>query len=449
MPRSCYPCLAPRPAARLAPSAAVFGLVCLAFGILGSGPFAAPALAQPGGPSNVSVATVERRTFQIRVEALGWIEAVRATNVSAQVPGLVAEVLVEEGDRVEEGDVLLRLETLSRQIRKRRAEAELALDEQQLAEYRAGSRREDILEARASVGDAVAQLDEARLDRERIEALRGSDSVSEDEISSAQAVERSREAIRDQRQAILERLEAGPRPEVIARAEQSVAIRKAELDEIDDEIRKATIRAPFSGVVTEKLVEVGRYVNSGEALFSLVQTDPVRARLAVSEGDLRNLEVGQSATIGIAVAPDQRFQGTIRAIIPRGDPAAKTFPVTVRLDNENGMLLPGMSVKAFFDTMTKDGVLTVPSDAIAESPIGRVVFVVRDGKAERVPVRPGLTEKGLVVVEGEIEEGESVVVLGNETLRPGSPVRVVPRDVSAKNRGGERETGSTGGGQRP
>lgn len=433
MLRPFYSRAAQGPAARVL-SAGVFALL----GILASGLFVRAAFAQPGGPSNVSVAPVERRTFQIRVEALGWIEAVRETNVSAQVPGLVAEVLAEEGDQVEAGDVLLRLETVSREIRKRRAQAELAFEEQQLAEYRAGSRREDILEARAAVADAVAQLAEARLDRERVEALEGTDAVSDDEISSAKAVESSREAIRDQRQAILERLEAGPRPEVIARAEQSVAIRQAALDEIDDEIRKATIRAPFSGIIIEKLVDSGRYLNSGEAVFSLVQTDPVRARLAVSEADLRNLEPGQPATIGIAVAPEQRFEGTVRAIIPRGDPAAKTFPVTVRLENENGMLLPGMSVKAFFDTTTKDGVLTVPSDAIVESAVGRVVFAIRDGVAVRVPVRPGLTQQGVVVVDGEIEEGESVVVLGNETLRPGSPVRIVPRDVSAPRGGGER-----------
>lgn len=385
--------------------------------------------AQRGGPTKVSVTPIVRHVFHPQVEVLGRIEAVKDTVLGAEVPGLVVEVLVDEGSQVEAGEVVARLDTSLREIRKRRAEAELALAREQLREFNAGSRAEDIREAEAMLEDATAQLEEAIVDRKRIEALEGTDAVSEDEVSSARAAERSRAAVQMQRQALLDRLRKGPRAEVIARAESEVAVREANLAEIVDEIGKATIRAPFAGVITEKEVDVGRYVTAGGDLFGLVQTNPVRAVLIVAEGDLRDVAVGQTAMIETAASAGNAYKGTIQAIIPRGDPVARTFPVKVLLGNEQQRILPGMGVRARILTTTTVPRLAVPTDAIAESPVGRVVFVVRDGKARRVPVRTGISEAGLVEITGDVREGEPVVVLGNETLRPDSDVLVVPRSV--------------------
>ena len=402
--------------------AAVLGVAVL------SGALSSPALAQPGGPSRVSVVPAERRMFHPSVEALGRIEAVKDTLVGTEVFGLVDEVLVIEGQRVEQGEVLARLSTSLRDIRRRQAEADLELARQQLAEFRAGTRPEELREAEAALEDAIAQEEEARLDRERVEALEGTDAVSDDEITSARAIERSRAAWVRQRQAILDRLREGPRREVIARADAQVAASQARLDEIDDEIAKTVIRAPFTGVITEKSTEVGMFVREGDSLFGLVQMDPVRAVLFVSEGALGGVAPGQSARVWTVASPTDGREGAIESIIPRGDPAARTFPVMIHLANGDGRLLPGMGVRGRIQTSTPEPLLAVPADALAESPVGPVVFVVREGKAERVDVRPGFEEQGFVAITGEIEPGEPIVVLGNETLRPGSPVQVVERE---------------------
>jgi len=396
---------------------------------------AVAALAQPFGPSKVSVAPVESRVFHPEVIALGRIESPKRSRVSTEVEGLVAEVAVDEGDRVSEGDVLLGLSTSLLEIRRRRAEAELALARKQLEEYRAGTREEEIREAEAALASAEALLEQARLDRQRYEGLEGTDAYSEDELSDARALERSRRALKEREQAVLDRLRSGPRIEVIERAESEVAIREAALDEIVDQLEKATIRAPFRGVVTEKTTEVGSFVRPGDELFTLVQLDPVRAVLAVAEAALYDVSVGQEASIRVAASPSVIHGGKITALIPSTDPVAGTFPVKVRLPNPEGRLLPGMGVRGRISGVTLRTRLAVPSDALADSPGGTVVFVVRDDKAERVPVRTGLREEGLVEIEGDLGEGELVVVLGNETLRPGSPVVIVP---AGPGRGGSR-----------
>ena len=434
--------LGPRPFAIAA--AILLGLV---------GP-AAPVFAQPGGPAKVSVAPAEERIFHPVVESLGRIEAVRDTSLSSEIGGLVAEVLADEGDRVEAGQVIARFDTSIREIRKRRAEAELALANEQLAEYRKGSREEEIREAKAMLEDAIALLAEAKLDRERLEALRG-DAVSDDEISSARAIETSRDAIRRQREAFLDRLEEGPRPEVIARAQAQVEVRTAALAEIEDELRKAEIRAPFEGVITQKAVEVGGFLRPGDALFSLVQMDPVWAVLSVSESALPDLRIGQSVRIELTASSRIGYDGKVDAVIPRGDPVARTFPTKVAVRNEDGRFFPGMGVRGKISTVTERAILAVPLDAVVESPVGPVIFAIREGKAERVPVRTGATERGFVAIEGEITKGEAVVVLGNETLRPGSPVVIVPRAVGVPvpstggaPGGGGREGGAREGGAR-
>ena len=246
-------------------------------------------------------------------------------------------------------------------------------------------------------------------------------------MTSARAIKLSRAALEAQRQATLDRLREGPRKEVIARAEAQVAVNRARLDEIQDEIDKATIRAPFDGVITDKLVDLGRYVREGDALFDLVQTDPVRAVLAVTESNLGGVAVGQPVRIRTAADPSYQHEGKVDFIIPRGDPAARTFPVKLTLPNKEGRLLPGMGLRGSIEASTPAGLLAVPTDALVETPGGTALFVVRDGKAVREKVRTTYSEKGFVSIEGNVAEGESVVVLGNETLRPGADVAVVPR----------------------
>ena len=141
---------------------------------------------------------------------------------------------------------------------------------------------------------------------------------------------------------------------------------------------------------------------------------------------------------GRGAIPSRTFPGEVEAIVPLADRLARTFPVKVRLANTRHSILPGMAARASVPLPSPEASLAVPSDAVVRTETGFLVYVVREGKAALVPVKPGISEEGLIEVRGELSEGEQVVVRGNERLRPGAPVEIVPWENDPRPAGGGR-----------
>lgn len=388
------------------------------------------ALAAGQSPENtavkVSVAPATHRVFTTSLEVLGEAEAIRHSRPSAEVEGLVEEVLVDEGFDVKAGEVLLRLNADQRRIQKRRAEADLRLVQEQLREYRAGSRPEEIRQAEEAMYSAKALQEEARRDLERIQSLYEKSAASQQEFTAARAAADAAEHTYQEKMAAFELAKKGPRDEMIARAEALVASRQADLDAITDDIQRTEIRAPYAGVITEKLVDSGDYLAKGTPAFAVVQVHPIHVNLATPEDAVARIRRDMEIEIHIDAIPGQTFEGRVEAIVPLADQLARTFPVKVRVANEEGRILPGMAARADIPLPSPEASLAVPSDAIVRTEVGFVVYTVRNGRAALVPVAPGLSEDGLVEVRGELAEEESVVIRGNERLRPGVPVEIVP-----------------------
>jgi multidrug efflux pump subunit AcrA (membrane-fusion protein) len=355
----------------------------------------------------------------------------------------VEEVLVDEGAAVEAGEVLLRLNADQRRIQKRRAEADLRLVQEQLREYRAGSRPEEIRQAEEAMYSAKALREEALRDLERIQSLYEKSAASQQEFTAARAAADAAEHTYQEKQAAFELARKGPRDEMIARAEALVASRQADLEAIVDDIQRAEIRAPYTGVLTEKLVDSGDYLAKGTPAFAMVQVHPIHVNLATPEDAVARIRKNMEIEIRIDAIPGRTFQGTVEAIVPLADRLARTFPVKVRVDNEEGRILPGMAARAGIPLPSPVASLAVPSDAIVRTEAGFVVYVVRGGRAALIPVVPGLSEDGLVEVRGELAEDEPVVIRGNERLRPGASVEIVPAGPPAAGPPA-REAGSAG-----
>jgi len=401
------------------------------------------AIAQgPPRAAPVSVVPVEKRIFTRKLQLLGEVEAIRMSRPSAEVEGLVREILVDEGDRVEEGQVLLRQDTGIREIDKRRAEAELRNAREQLQEYRAGSRKEEIREAEEAVNGARTLKEEADRDLKRIQALYEKAMASDQEFTAAKAKFLVAQHLYQEKQAAYDLVKTGPRPEVIARAEAQVAIMQADLDRIVDEIRRAEIRAPFAGIITGKLAEKGDFVAKGGSVFSMVQMDPIRVSLTVPELAIDRITRGQEISISLDALPGEKFSGGVNAVIPLADRAARTFPVKVRLENKALRILPGMAARGEVLIPSAGPALAVPSDAIVRTETGFLVYAVRKKEqqnvAAMVPVEVGLSDGGLVEVRGPLKEGELVVVRGNEGLFPNTPVQILENPKKPGNPGEER-----------
>ena len=330
----------------------------------------------------VQVESVVNRAVVKQISVTGTVTSPRTAVLSTAVAGIVAELMIDEGGRVETGDVLLRLDAELAQLALERARAEV-----QQREIAAADARRRLAEAE-EVGS------QRGIARTQIESLRA-------EVSSdAAALVASQAAAREQ-QAIVER---------------------------------STLKAPFAGVVSERYAELGEWVNPGDGLFELVATDNLRFDFRVGQDNFAALSPETPVEITLDAFPDRSIPGRVDAIVPVKNPSARTFLVRVRANADDTgdslLITPGMSARGKLNIDTGRSGIAVSRDAILRFPDGRVTVWVVDTAGD-VPVvreqvvRTGSEFDGLVEITNGLADGAVVVVRGNEMLQEGQAVSIV------------------------
>jgi HlyD family secretion protein len=321
------------------------------------------------GAALVLASACARKTPADRVRVSGQVEATDV-RVAAQVGGRVLELHVGEGDRVHAGDVVARLDSRDAQLALGRASAERAQADAQLRLLLAGSRGEDIrqAEAQAAGADAEARAAEAELaaaaaDLDRFDALLASNSGSRKQRDDARArrdvamerLQAARERVRAGRETVA-RLRAGARREDIEAARAHVAALAAQIAVWEKAVADATIAAPLSGIVSEKLADVGELLQPGAPLAVITDLDHAWANVYVDEPFVPRLRLGQAATLftdaggpGIPgrisyIASKAEF--TPRNVQTAEDRSKLVYRIKVSVDNANGELKTGMPVEA-------------------------------------------------------------------------------------------------------
>jgi HlyD family secretion protein len=303
------------------------------------------------------------------VRVSGHVEATEV-RVAAEVGGRLLELRPREGDRVQAGEVVARLDSRDVELALDRARAERAQAEAQLRLVRAGARREEITQAsaqyRASAAEiaaAEAELESAEQDLERYESLLQANAGSRKQRDDARArrdVARSRlQAARDRANAgaaVVDRLEAGARHEEVQAAEARVASADAQIATLEKQLHDATLEAPVSGIVTERLVEPGEMLAPRTPLLVLTDLDNAWANVFVDEPYVPRLRLGQTASV-FNDAGGEPLQGRVTFISPKAEFTPRNvqtaeersrlvYRVKVGVDNTNGVLKPGMPVEA-------------------------------------------------------------------------------------------------------
>ncbi|MFM8636073.1 MAG: efflux RND transporter periplasmic adaptor subunit [Planctomycetia bacterium] len=378
------------------------------------------------------MAKAEQRDVAAAVPFVGTVFPVRVSEVGSAVDGRVISFPLLAGQHVDAGQPIARLLTKLLEIEREGAVAELERRRQILAELRAGSRPEEIARARADVQGLVARRDYAagRLDRLRRLTERGTSTA--DELLDGEREFRQAEALLRSGEATLALAEAGPRQEQVAQAAAAVATQEAEVDRIDDQLGKHTIRSPFNGWVTERFTEEGQWLARGGLVARIAQLDTVEIDVQVPELSIGSLATGADVRLEFDAAPNQTWIGRVERAVPQADLLSRSFPVKVSLANRvvdgEPVLRGGMLARAWLPVGKTGPATVVPKDALVlggRSPMVYAVTVTGDapqGTVQPVEVSLGSTIDGAVEVRGGIEPGQIVVVRGNERLRPGMAV---------------------------
>ncbi|MCE9631851.1 MAG: efflux RND transporter periplasmic adaptor subunit [Planctomycetia bacterium] len=387
------------------------------------------AVAQPAAPVVAArVATMKAASGQPFV---GTVLPARTSDVGSAVDGRLVDLPILDGQHVTENEPIAQLLRGLLEIEREGAVAEFERRRQVLAELQAGSRPEEIEQSRALVAGFEARLAYARSRLTRLGRLAERGTSTVDELQDAQTELQAIEAQLRGSRAALSLAEAGPRREQIAQAAAAAAVQEAEVERIDDQLKKHTIRSPFSGWVVQRFTEKGQWLSRGGLVARIAELDTVEIETQVPESSIASLRVGADVRLDFDAAPDRAWIGTVARIIPQADLRSRSFPVRIQLENLviDGvpLLKGGMLARAWLPVGATDTMTVVPKDALVLGGPSPIVFCIDSTDGKTGTVRPvaialGAAIEGHVAVRSGLEPGLLVVVRGNERLRPGMQV---------------------------
>jgi membrane fusion protein (multidrug efflux system) len=269
-------------------------------------------------------------------------------------------------------------------------------------------RLERILVAEGTVvarGTPLFKIDDAEL-RAQVEK------AAADRDLARQALTRTRQLL-EQKASTTSELE---------RADAAARSTQAQLDLLELRLQRTTVRAPFAGVVGRRFVSLGDYVTTSFRLCTLQTFDPQRAVFQIPERFADRLALGQRVAFRVAALPGREFQGIVDFVDPVVQLPGRTLTAKARVANPRRELQTGMFIEARLATATRPDAVVVPEDAVLSLQGSRVVWVVKDDKADRREVALGVRTPGFVEITSGVQAGEQVVVGGAERLQPGAPV---------------------------
>jgi membrane fusion protein (multidrug efflux system) len=295
----------------------------------------------------------------------------------------------------------------------------------QLTELETGTRTEELRQAEETVKQAQSRFENAKLQHERIEALYKRDVISKKERDIADMDFTVAEAQLASSQQNLKLLREGARQEVREGSQAKLREMEAILEQERTRLQNAKIVAPFRGEVSRKYMDAGALVSPSTPLVSLVHTETLKIVANVLEKDIPLLKAGMKAKIRTESYPGRVFEGRVEKINSALDLSTRTLQAEIYIPNPNRFLKPGMFSNVEVVLLEKPQTLVIPREAILEAKNEMSVFVVEGKQAVRRPITIGYEQDHMVEVLKGLNQGDQVIIKGQQLIKEGSAVRVV------------------------
>jgi RND family efflux transporter MFP subunit len=390
-----------------------------------------------GGPAvDVRATTVQRMSIQRAVDLAGTLLSPDQARVSAEAAGVVRAVLVEIGQEVRVGTPLVRLEP-------RELELALARAESALRQTRAQLGMQGPLEAGdnpapddqiASVRNAYATYLDAKATADRIHTLAGKGIVSPSDQQAADtklkvaeaAYQSAGDTVRGQKALLQDR-----------RASYDLALKK---------VNDATVRAPISGIVSDRPVQVGEFISERTVVATIVQVNPLKLRTGAQEKHAGLIVPGQPVEFRVESYGDTLFRGKVAYVSPSLDQTMRTFAVEALVDNTDRRLKPGFFAKGVILTNKDEAVLAVPDTAVSTLAGVSSVYVINNNRITQTQVTLGVRQGALWEIVDGLKGDETLANNRLNELATGMGVRIGTGEEGGRRGQGGRQGGRQGGG---
>ena len=371
----------------------------------------------------------------VALNATGYVIAAHKIELASKVVGRVLWIGVEKGDKVKQGQTLVRLEDDEYKAQVQQAKGGLEQLQARLAEAVAGSRPEEIARANADVEQARADLSNTKITLDRTKKLVEAKVSPTRDLDDAQAKWDAAVARLNSLQRTADLARIGTRKEQVDAVRGQIVQAKGQLDFYQSQLSNTVIVAPISGTILERNVERGEFVTNGFVgdkgakgyVVSMADLNDLKAELDINQNDFAKLSLRQKASITTDAFPDVKYDGVIDEISPEANRQKATVQVKVKVLNPDSRLRPDMNASVAFLTDAKPQtsslvnqkpVIYVPASTIREG----AVFMVVDGKAVRKSIKTGPAGSQGVKVESGLIGGEDLIANPPAELKDGARV---------------------------
>lgn len=360
-------------------------------------------------PIAVSLVAAEERSLPSTLDVTGTLMADAQTDIASEIEQRVVEILVERGQYVSAGQVVARLDAEDAKNQLHEAEATEAQIRERLGLV--NGQPFDPLKT-PEVQQARATMDRAETDYKRYDQL-----VDEGAVSRAEHDLRRADylATKAQYETTINQ---------IRQLYQSLLAQKVRVAMGRKAVEDTIIRAPFSGLIAEKAVNVGRYMKKGDRIATLVRVDPLRIELTIPEGAVAAVRKGQKVCFTVQSYPDRQFEGSIAYIGPAVRADSRALVVEAIVPNSNAMLQPGLFATAHIELPAARPSLLVPAAALRNEGGVFKLFVAKGNLAEVRIVQVGREANGHLEILRGLAAGEHVVSPQVATLTDGAPITI-------------------------
>jgi RND family efflux transporter MFP subunit len=378
-------------------------------------------------------------SYEVRRTYTGEIVARRSSELGFEQSGTVIEILVNEGDPVAANQTLARLDTRSLQAQRQQLIAQRDQALAQLQELETGARPETIAAARAAVADLEQQVALAQLQKARREGLYQEGAIAREDLDQQTFNLGSLENRLNQAQSQLDELLAGTRQEQVMSQQANVRQLDASLQAIEIELEKSVLRSPFSGRVSQRLVDEGVVVSGGQSVLRLVEGGELEARIGVPVEMANRLTIGSQQSLQVG---NQSYPAQITALLPELDTNTRTVTIVLLFRPEADVTLGQTAQLRISETQPAEGywlpaTALVPGDRglwsvyvvnenDADDTQGSYVVARRDVEVLHTEGDDSSTQEQRVFVRGLLQPGERAITSGTHRIVSGQRVTISP-----------------------
>ena len=344
------------------------------------------------------------------------LEASEQGIINSKISSRVISISVENGQYVNAGDTIVTLDAQDIQNNIEASQSQLKVTEQQLNS------------AQVSLKKLKINLDDANRNYDRQKTLYEKGGISKADFEAVEKTFNNAQAY----------YEAGNVS--IQTAEANIEMQKVNIANLQDNLNNTMIKAPISGVISDKSVNIGQMASQGTALAKVNNISSVYATIQIPQDKINNVKVGQVATVTLE-GSDKSYNGTVQNIDLSADTTSRVFNCKIKIDNSDNTLHPGVFAKVDLFNDQKIEIITVPINALVGSEGDYSIFINDNEIAKKQKVTIGETDANNVQITAGIKDGDQIICTNTSTLQDGNEVEVVSNE---NNNGAEETSKQTG-----